>query len=282
MTKSTFLEKSRSIHGYKYTYKIETDDIKFTDIITVILDEIEYEQRCINHLQGKCPEKLNATKTTDQFISESKAVWGHTRFDYTHTIYTNAKTPVKLLDTLTGLTVEQIPIIHLKKNIPVTINQYDFMEMSKRVADYSLEYDQCIYINKTHKVNLKCPEHGLFSVVPFNHLNYGSSCPQCTYSAVLKAIKKPLNKLYIQYITQKKFIGCVDEYQLPFDIYIPSILLAIDIQTIKSSEVNQMNIVKNEYCEENFIEYIPIDETTNINDVLSDYILPKLKLIHHI
>lgn len=282
MTKSTFLEKARSIHGYKYNYKIETDDIKFTDILTVILNDIEYEQRCINHLQGKCPEKLNAAKSTDQFINESKAVWGHTRFDYTHTIYINAETPVILIDTLTGLTLEQIPIIHLKKNIPVTINQYDFIEMSKRVADFSLEYDQCTYINKTTKVDLTCSTHGQFSVVPFNHLNYGTCCPKCSSSTVLRALKKPLNKLYIPYNTQKKFDGCNDDYQLPFDIYIPSILLAIDINTIMTSEVNNMINIKSDYCDENFIDYIIVNESTDIASIINNYVLSKLKLIKHI
>ncbi len=272
MTSIQFLDKARNKHGYKYSYPNLNDMVTSNDTITVQLNGVDYNQKVSYHLQGKCPEKRVIQKTNSEFISESKAIWKD-RYEYSLCDYKNAETPVTLIDTKTGITHTQIPIIHLRGNKPSTITQEDFIEMSKIVSDYSLGYDNCRYINKTTKVNLNCRDHGEFSVLPFNHLNYGQVCPKCTITKIQKQLNKELNKIYIPYSQQHTFTGCIDKYQLPFDIYIPSVMVAFDIYSSKNND----HKIKEDYCEDNYIEYILINEQSNISNIIKNYIINKVK-----
>ena len=81
MIRNKFIEKARNIHGYKYNYIDIPDKITHKDYIEIEYNGTTYKQRVSKHLMGKCCEKNNDKKTTDEFISESKKVWGD-RFDY--------------------------------------------------------------------------------------------------------------------------------------------------------------------------------------------------------
>ena len=222
MTKAKFLEKSREIFGYKYNFYNLKDKIINTDYIDIEYNGILYKQRVNKHLLGKCCEKVSILKTNEEFITESKKLWGDI-FDYSLTNYTGANNKVKFI-TSDGSIIEQIPSLHLKGYNVKAIDKDKFIHLSKLVSDEKYSYEKCDYINKTTNVILTCPEHGDFIIQPFNHLNYGDCCKNCIEYDANKLINKTLTNLNFNFERQKKF----QEIELPFDFFIPSIRTCID------------------------------------------------------
>lgn len=81
MTRLEFLEKARNIHGYKYKYPNLNDKITLRDKIEIFLEEDSFTQTVSKHLIGKCPEKQIIKRSSQDFIEESKDVWGE-KYDY--------------------------------------------------------------------------------------------------------------------------------------------------------------------------------------------------------
>ena len=280
MNKSKFLERARNIHGYKYIYIDVPEKLTYRDYIKIEIDNIRYTQRVNKHLDGKCPEKNTQKKTTEQFIEESKLIWGD-RFDYSDSEYSGALKKIKIFDRYLGIFINQLPTLHLSGHETKNITNGVFIDLSKLVSDYKYSYDKCVYINKTSKVTLMCPDHGDFIVLPFNHLSYGEVCKKCKSTTFNKDIKKFLNCNNISFYQEHKFIDC----NLPFDFYLPKYRAVIEfydiqhfqpisffdeIQNFQAIKLNDK--IKNDYCEENFINLITIryDQIDNINKILED------------
>jgi len=274
MTKNDFIERARNVHGYKYKYIGIPDNIRLVDYIKMLLDGEEYTQRVNKHLIGRCPEKSTKRKTIDDFINESILIWGD-RFDYSLTDYRSVNDKILLIDNKTGIVIEQLPGVHLNGHEPKGINGDDFIVLSKLVFNrYS--YDKCVYVNKTVKVIITCPDHGDFLIKPFDHLNYGYGCKKCPEYNIKKNVSKFLNKYNITFYREHRFIGC----KLPFDFYIPSLRCVIEIS---SDPVNDK--VRNNYCEENFIDIISFSKNNkniiwellwdNLKDRIKRYALPR-------
>ena len=115
MKKLQFLEKARSIHGYKYNYIGLPDKIILTDKISLEFNGELFTQTVSKHLMGKCPEKTVKRKTTEDFISESKKIWGD-KYDYSLTEYTGSLNNVKII--YDGVVYEQRASSHLEGMAP--------------------------------------------------------------------------------------------------------------------------------------------------------------------
>jgi hypothetical protein len=115
MTRLQFLERARSIHGYKYSYPEISEKIRLTDKVIVEYKGQFYNQNVNKHLKGKSPEKAIAKKTTQDFIDESKKIWGD-KYDYSLTEYTGALNLVKVI--LDGVVYEQRASSHLEGLAP--------------------------------------------------------------------------------------------------------------------------------------------------------------------
>jgi hypothetical protein len=292
MTRNNFLEKARNRHGYKYSYDNIPDKITLKDTIEVIYEGISYYQKASKHLLGKCPEKITLNKTTNEFIRQSKEMWGD-KFDYSITEYINANTKIKVIDKETGNIIEQLPNNHLYGHLSNRIEKYDFIQMSKLVSDYRYDYSKCDYVNKITKVKIICPIHGDFDVYPHLHLNQGYVCSECYESEAIREISKFLKKYDINYSKQHRFKDCRNRYELPFDFFIPSIRGCIDFRGKQYYEpskyfggvesYNQLlinNRIKLEYCEEHFIELIIVryDQIEDIHQILWEALKNKIKI----
>ena len=55
----------------------------------------------------------------------------------------------------------------------------EFIERSKEIHKDKYKYDKTIYVDNKTKVEIECPEHGIFSQLPGNHLK-GHGCPECS------------------------------------------------------------------------------------------------------
>ena len=60
-----------------------------------------------------------------------------------------------------------------KKNIT------DFIKESKIIHGDKYDYSHSIYLNNKIKVDIICPEHGIFKQIPTKHINSKQGCPKC-------------------------------------------------------------------------------------------------------
>ena len=176
MTKQEFLDRAREKHGYKYQYPKLSDKILSQDEIDIVYDGVVYKQKVVKHiLLGRCPEKNTPTKTTEDFIEESKSIWGEDKYDYSLTKYNGALKHVKII--YDGIIFEQIASSHLRSAVELNMNQEWFIKRAqdkwgKDRYDYSLvDYENC-----KKKVKIKYNKTGeIFEQTPTLHL---SSAPE--------------------------------------------------------------------------------------------------------
>jgi very-short-patch-repair endonuclease len=170
MTKEEFIEKARSVHGFKYSYPELPQKVTTETQINVSYNDEIYTQRVNKHLMGRCPEKNTPSKTTEQFVSEARKVWG-TKYDYSLVEYKGALKKVKIIHD--GIVYEQVAVQHLKAAPELKMNKEAFIIKSVRKwgakYDYSLvEYKDCktkvkIIHNETGKIYEQKPESHLRS-----------------------------------------------------------------------------------------------------------------------
>ena len=120
MTKLEFLEKARNVHGYKYNYLDIPTKIRLSDKIRLELNSQIFTQSVSKHLKGRCPEKTTAKKTTEDFILESKSIWGD-KYDYSLVDYNGSLNDVKIIHN--GTVYQQRASSHLKGMAPEFQNQ---------------------------------------------------------------------------------------------------------------------------------------------------------------
>ena len=125
--------------------------------------------------------------TTQEFIEKAKSIHGD-KYDYSKAIYTTAKKKLIIICPIHG-EFEQTPDGHLRgQGCPkckfeklsndrrLTINE--FIEKAREIHGDKYDYSNTVYVNSNTKLEILCPEHGYFSMLPFNHLS-GKGCPKC-------------------------------------------------------------------------------------------------------
>jgi len=128
MTRFEFLEKARNIHAYKYNYLDLSFKITLNDKINIEYKGEVYTQTVSKHLMGRCPEKATKRKTTQEFISEAKNIWGD-KYDYSITEYTGALNDIKVI--YNGIVYEQRASSHLLGLAPEFRNNEDSLLRDK-------------------------------------------------------------------------------------------------------------------------------------------------------
>lgn len=142
-----FLERARNTHGYKYDYPLLPNKLTLRDSITISLNGDIYEQNVSKHLMGRCIEKSTPKKTTEEFIKESKVIWGD-KYDYSLTEYNGALNYVKII--FDGVIYEQRASSHLEGLSPEVRKNKDFLvkeiirtgnEIGKKeIEDFLIKY----------------------------------------------------------------------------------------------------------------------------------------------
>lgn len=286
-TNEEFIEESRKIWGYKYDYSLTDYRGSFIEV-AIKFDNIIYYQKPVEHLYGYKCEQPNI-KNTEDFIRKSKIKHGD-KYDYSLTEYTGSNNKVKIL--YNGVLYEQKASAHLYsngliENVKKRKTIEEFVTISSDVHENKYNYDKVKYINNHTKVLIICPIHGEFLQRPVSHLQ-GVGCSYCLESKGEKAIAKYLDKYNISYYRQHKFDDCINFRKLPFDFYIPSMRTCIEfdgkqhyepvehfggLDSFKKLQINDR--IKNEYCEDNYIDLIRI-KYKNINNI-DEYLDEALK-----
>lgn len=278
--KNKFIEKSIQKWGYKYDYS-KVDYIDYKTPVTIIYKNISYSQTPTKHLQGKKIELQEKRIPTNSFIIKSKEIWGD-RFNYDECEYLGTNNKIKLYDNLKNKWIEQNAKSHLNGYEVVKYTKEEYISNCNLIHDFKFNYNKINYENLHSKITINCEQHGDFELKASSHLNSYSSCPNCYKTSGEKVIMKILKSYNINFNRQHKFPDC----NLPFDFYIPSIRIIIDFIDKNNFDTNfeyynQLKIndkIKNDYCEDNYINLIRIKYTdiNNIKTILN----PILRLKH--
>lgn len=292
LTKEKFIERSDKIFGNKYDYSL-VDYINCRTPVKIIYDGIIYEQQPQHHLAGLSPEGINIIDT-ESFIKKSKLIFKE-RYDYSLVDYKDFQTPIKII--YNGQVYFQKPYYHLrgdrpeKRRVKKTTNE--FVAQSNLIHEFRYLYDKTQYVLSTSKVIITCRKHGDFKQTPNSHL-MGIGCPSCNESKAESKISIALRKFNINFDRQKKFSGCRNIHELPFDFYIPSLRVCIEfdgkqhfepisffggLESFEKLKINDK--IKSDYCEDNYIDLIRIkyDQLDNIERILNDNLKGKIESI---
>lgn len=121
-------------------------------------------------------------KTTSEFIKEAKAIHSD-KYDYSEVVYKNSGSRVLIKCKIHGV-FEKSPEAHLRghgcndcsKRIKPTIE--NFISRANKIHNGKYEYIKTSIKTNKDKVNIICPEHGVFPQAVVNHLQ-GQGCPKC-------------------------------------------------------------------------------------------------------
>lgn len=279
-TTEEFIKEAKEIWGEKYDYSL-TEYKGALKKIKVIYDGIIFEQIAASHLKYGPEGNMNK----EYFLKKSKEIYKD-KYDYSLVEYVNCTTKVKIKHN--DEIYEQTPKSHLKhcpENISLSTRKTTetFIEESNLVHDFKYNYEKTEYIRNNLKVIITCPIHGDFEQTPISHITNKSGCKKCKDSIGEKKISKILNKYNIHYSREHGFEDCKNIYPLRFDFYIPSMRICIEFDGIQHFEpveifggeesfrkLKQNDLIKNEYCEDNYIDLIRIkyDQVDNIENIL--------------
>jgi len=130
---------------------------------------------------------MNKTLKTKDLIPLFKQTHGN-KYDYSLTEYKKWNIKIKIICTEHGI-FEQLAYQHKKgqgckkcaneklKNDRLFNNKI-FIKKAKKIHSNKYDYSLVEYKGMLEKVKIICTEHGIFEVVPNNHLN-GNNCTKC-------------------------------------------------------------------------------------------------------
>lgn len=131
------------------------------------------------------------TKTLEQFIDQAKAIFGE-RYDYSKVVYVNNHTKVTIICPIHGEFQKRPADMTVKRSgcAKCTGTQFCgayhkkdsawFAQEGARVHNNQYDYSQVNYVRYHEKVDIICPDHGLFRQTAGSHISNGSGCPTCS------------------------------------------------------------------------------------------------------
>ena len=206
-----YIERANKVHGGKYTYA-PSERTRYIKITCPFHGE--FEQDKFSHLAGcGCPQcgnikRRNESKDRDDlladFIKRARAVHGD-RYDYSKVVYVNNTTPVIITCKKHG-DFEMKPTNHINggNNCPVcakeaikeknVFTQEEFEAKARAIHGDKYTYGE--YKGMRVKMDMFCPIHGHFSMLPTNHTDRCDGCPQCGRESARQK----------KFLTQEEFI----------------------------------------------------------------------------
>lgn len=202
LTKETFIEKARLVHGCKYDYSKVDYKNSATKVCIICPEHGEFRQTPNSHLMGSgCPKcGGNGRLGTDGFIEKARKIHGD-KYDYSKVEYVSSHKKVCIICPKHG-EFWQKPNGHLsgygcpkcgnescgKKN---GITKEEFIKKAKEVHGGKYDYSKVEYNGKKTKVCIICPKHGEFWITPDAHTNQGQGCKLCSRERLGKERRKP-------------------------------------------------------------------------------------------
>lgn len=151
--------------------------------LTRVIQQPFHVCNCWNHLIVGNMKRL----TQEEFIARARKVHGD-KYDYSKTIYKGALEKVIITCRKHG-DFSQVAFSHLNgcgcskcnaENVGnrKRMNQQEFISKASEIHKNKYDYSRVQYKNAVSKVEIYCPNHGVFLQRPFAHLK-GQGCPSC-------------------------------------------------------------------------------------------------------
>lgn len=218
LTIAKFIERANAKHRNRYDYS----QVAFEGVenkVTIICPEHgPFEQRVMVHLKGfncpKCGREQVADKLShslERFISDAIAAHGD-KYDYKEVEYVNALSNVKIVCPVHGPFLQK-PANHVRgvgcskcSDIVAAdkrrLSTEEFVERARRVHGDKYDYSQSQYVTSHDKVEIVCPQHGVFRQSPATHtMGNKAGCPGCAVSGFDQT--KPALLYYLAVMTDK-------------------------------------------------------------------------------
>jgi hypothetical protein len=216
-----FILRAKEKHGDKYDYsKVVYTRAQEKVLIICKKHNLEFLQVADSHVrlgmgckvcgyESNKTNNLNIKKTTEQFISESKAIHGESTYDYSKTVYSGKASKLILTCKVHNTDFEVIPNNHIsaksgcklcgieKAHTPFKKLASTFIEDSMRLHGDSFDYSKVDYKSNKDKVTLICKKAGhIFDIRPDGHLSRGDGCPHCSGSNQEDSFKEFILSIY--------------------------------------------------------------------------------------
>jgi hypothetical protein len=212
LNEKDFIKRAKNIHGNSYEYSNVQYSNIHTPISIICKTHGSFFQSPNNHLKGHgCADCAGVSlKTTEQFVTASKIIYGDT-YNYENSKYTGNKNKVIITCKIHG-DFEQYPNNHLKGHGCERCG-YGLISLAKRgtkeefiekaIMKHGLKYDysNVEYINAHRHVEIICKEHGVFIQTADSHLRSG--CPCCADSGFNSDL--PAILYYLKIVDENKF-----------------------------------------------------------------------------
>ena len=290
-TTSQFIGEAKIIHGDKYDYSLVNYIDSTTKIDIICKEHGIFKQSPTNHISNKqgCVVCSNLLKkeNTHGFIVKAKHIHGD-KYDYSLVNYIDNITKVEIICEKHGSFLTK-PNNHISNGsgCPKCVNNQkntnkNFIHCANSVHGDKYDYSLVSYINNKNKIDIICPEHGIFKQSPNNHVSKKQDCPKCSirYDKSESEIKNFINSLNIITIENDRKILNGKE----LDIYIPSHNLAIEFDGLywhsEKFRTNKYHLNKTNECEKQGIQLIHIfeDEWLYKQDIVKSRLMNLLGL----
>jgi very-short-patch-repair endonuclease len=185
LTTDIFIERSKNIHKDEYNYDL-VNYVRCDVKVKIICPQHGiFEQIPSSHLDGqRCPVCYGTPrKKQDEIINKCKKIHNN-KYDYSLVEYKSMHSKMKIICPKHGI-FEQCSRSHLRGHgcpYCAGLSKYNnetfikkFIEIHNNKYDYSLVN----YINRSTKIKIICPFHGIFEQFPSDHL-MGCGCPSCS------------------------------------------------------------------------------------------------------
>lgn len=196
LTIKDLLKINDTIHNGKYSFEKTSYVNNHTDIIVTCPIHGDFKIKPLNFIKGGGCQACSKLKryTTSEIREELYNIYGD-RYDFSNSLYINARTPIKVVCKTHGEFERSLKSLRKgigcpecrKKEIMKSFE--DFINDSIKVHGKKYKYIE--YNGDKKKIPIICPIHGKFMMTPNSHLN-GQGCPKCGYE--LNASKKRTGK----------------------------------------------------------------------------------------
>lgn len=275
ITYDEFVEKSKEIYGDKYKITSEQFNNKNSDQQIEINCPIHgiFLQRIENFLNGygckECRKEEIIREKNNLLDKEVKERYGNMYGASLSEI--DARKAVITCKLHGKFTLWKHHIFDKKcicpqcmKDASTNDNYENFIKKATELYGDRYIYTNVRYINNHTKVDIICPEHGIYRVTPNDHITKHSGCPLCCNN-----VSTP-ERLISKFIEDNGFAISCNERQIiqpkELDIYIPSERLAIEYnglrwhsELFKEDPIN-CHLAKTNECKEKGIRLIHIFE----------------------
>lgn len=198
LTQEEFIRRATEKHGGRYDYsRVEYHNANSKVEIICPIHGSFYQRAVGHYIMGygcpKCGDAANGDrcrKTTEQFISEAKAIHGD-RYDFSKVVYRKNRDYITVICPIHGewsskpfdiLRGHGCPKcgreLNAKQAKERMTSVEDFISRSRKSHSIQYDYTKVVYRGNKQKVEIVCPRHGSFFQNPYEHMT-GDDCPKC-------------------------------------------------------------------------------------------------------